>query len=50
MLNIKEVSPEIISKEDYEPTKLENLFVNPADNSAVIVSLNNAYMIVSAQD
>ena len=44
-MEIKIVSPEIIGKDDYQPTAMENVFVNTTANSICIIGDNEAIVL-----
>ncbi len=45
MMQIETVNPEIISQQDFIPTEIELLFINPRTNSVVIVSDQTALKV-----
>jgi hypothetical protein len=47
-MTLTPVSPEIISLENYMPTDIENTFVNPDNNTVVIVGDEIAYLIATS--
>lgn len=46
-MKIKPCNPEIISTENYIPTEIPNLFINPKTETAVIVDSKVAYRITT---